>query len=178
MYRSEDVLECIHDIQERLQNEVLFLNNGGCGVFASYLVEEMKRRSIFPKLRILSDISVSDDEINVEDVEKELKEYDVDLVNIDNWNDNGVFFSHIIVEWDGYFFDGYEMIDIDEIKNEGWEGIELNLLDGSISYSTMKLLAEYGCWNIFYDRDQNFLVHQIIKECFEKLDQKYTSIAA
>jgi hypothetical protein len=170
-FSDVDVMSCIELIQERIRSEILKINFGGCAVFAGALAQRLDELGLPVRVRIVCNSSDAPS-TDLNTVEETIKEHYLDLDDLDNWNDNGVQFSHVMVEWNGMLIDGECSQSVESFLMDGW--IELSKVDtiapGDISIEATQLLAaqEHG-WNFIYDRSQNDQVFEIIDECFSSL---------
>lgn len=167
------VMACIEMIQKQIRRKIRKINCGGCAVFAGALAARMEELGIPVAIRILNDCLNAADEIDVREIEERLRKNYVDLDDISNWHDNGVFFGHVMVEWNGFLIDGEHYQDIESFNRNGWwanNNIAV-MFKGSMSIETTQMLAtqEYG-WNTLYDRWQNEEVFEIIDEYMSILE--------
>lgn len=157
---AADFRACMERVHEKLSVNVPRLNNGGCGFFAAELGKRMLDAGITD-----FGIVVFDDEsyCNVSELETELREYGVDIEDINNWSDNGLLFGHVAVEYDGAFWDGHESF-TDTIYKEMFD-----LVDGELSLEAIVALGQSHQWNPTYDRSNDEYVKKVLDECFECL---------
>jgi len=136
---------------------------GVCGVFATELIKRMFNLGITDaRIRVFGSSMFNN--VNVETVEQTLHANFLPTDDVNVWNENGVNFGHIIVEWRGYHFDGEFC---KPLENRWYYS---KLFDGALSVDVADALAQQPKgWNRSYNRAQNPKVCAILDECFALL---------
>lgn len=135
-------------IADKIQNiggKYNTLNCGGCGVFAVELYEKLKELGGDPKLYILSNYSYNE----FEHIRKKLiKDCNI-LPDLGMYNDYNWYLSHVVVHFDGGWFDSTGVYKSFDELNEGW-CCEHHF---EIDYSEMKVMVDSpNGWNDMFSR--------------------------
>lgn len=161
----EQFKRCMIKVQERVNSEIVRMNWGGCGVFAAELCAVMQEIGITDaRIRVYGyDCEGTD----LNELEQHLRENGIDVSDTCNWNDCGVNFGHIVVEWADRVWDS-EICGDDISRNNQWCGNDM--YSGYISYDALvELAANPSGWNFMYAREQNPHVRKIIREGFSTI---------
>lgn len=162
------VRKCLAAIASEVSRNVNNVNRGGCGVYAVELAKRMKKLGFTDmKLRVYGLPEPNNRRpVNVTSVEREVFA-DNPPDNMYEWNDNGVYFCHVRMEWGSRVWDveGDEAAKTDKIWNEDYPRYP-----GSISLKAMnRLAAEKTCWNPTFNRTQIPLMRRIMDKHFAEL---------
>ena len=144
-----------------LDLNVRSINNGGCGIFALMFYKAIKPFFINSK-------------IVVKDYSNSKFGYRIDKINsimnnnpFDTNNKEGIVFPHILIDIDGFLFDGeintlsYSLYDKEEIYAE-------MSIYGEITQEQLEFIIKHGRWNSDYCRTQNKLIENIITHTIKK----------
>lgn len=163
--QRQDFLACMEIISERIQEEVYCINAGGCVFFASQLLKRMKKIGIDNAVVVAYGDQFMEDTADLHNVNNTLRESFLDPYDLDNWNENGVNFAHVVVEWDDVCWDAERPFSANEPNWLMW-----SRYNGTLDED---LVHEWGAdstgWNPSYDRSQDPIVCQILDEAFELL---------
>ncbi len=145
MFDNDTLEKCLEQISTRIGEEVRNINCGGCGVFAIELVKRLEKIGVKDaKIRCYGGSS----NVNVAEVEANFNGNFP--VRSQPWSENGIYFHHIRVEWNGKVYDGGS---IDSNTND-WRWC--NLLAGSISRQALEPLVKFKAnWNSYFKRYGN-----------------------
>lgn len=123
------------------------VNFGGCCVVAAYAAIALQRLGLDPRIRVGDNYRDNYNAIT------EIRNNNQSPVTIHDWHDNGVYFGHVIVEFDygnTYHFDAGGVTparDVDPTFN-------YDLYTGSLTVDEAKVLADaMDCWNRMFDRN-------------------------
>lgn len=152
----------LRELAHILKTNLVKPNQGGCCLIAVEIAKHLS--SIYPtKIRVCSDYD--DGETNVLDVANRVH----DPSDLYEWNDNGIYFGHVIVEFE-YRGHIYHM-DTNGVKRAkpvdpsfGWI-----LYPGDIPVKSAKSLAgiKTGAWNSAFDRKQIPTLRKLVKHFFK-----------
>lgn len=161
------VRKCLAAIASEVSRNVDNVNRGGCGVYAVELAKRMKKLGFTDmKLRVYSYPKANNERlVNVTSVERKVFA-DNPPDNIYEWNDNGVYFCHVRMEWGFRVWDveGDEAAKTDKV----WRWYPRH--PGSISLKALNCLtAKRACWNPTFDRTQIPLMRKIMDKHFAEL---------
>jgi hypothetical protein len=153
----------LRELADKLNNNIADVNHGGCCCVAVEIAKHL--RKIYPtKIRVSTDYDDYAD-TNVEDVAKWLADHG----DGDAWNDNGIFFGHVVVEFK-YKGRNYH-IDTNGVKRAGAVDPTFGwiLYPGELPYKAAKVLADQdsGVWNWTFNRDQIPKMRKIIDNFFK-----------
>lgn len=154
----------LRELADELSNTLTYPNQGGCCVIAAEIAKYLSE--IYPtSIRVSSDYS----ELTAPNV--------VDVVNqvrnpkdIYEWNDNGIFFGHVIVEFK-YKGRKYHM-DTNGVERAkavdpsfGWI-----LYPGEVPLESAKMLASISsdAWNSAFNRKQIPTLRKLVKQFFKR----------
>lgn len=154
----------IAKIQEEISDNILFINNGGCGIFAYYLAIKLEELGI--KFEIVAksyymseeDWNASKENFRLEVLNKEIpylpntKVISYKKSELNSYE--GFTCEHIMVKIDNYYFDGV----CTEKDWEEDEGLRYELDELKLAISTPIN------WNPMFDRKQMPLIHKIINK--------------
>jgi len=155
--------DCMSEIHERVSKSIELINHGGCAIFAVELVKRMHKLGMNPSIRVYGE-----EEVDVSLAEQHILEYE-EPMDVESWNDNGVEFVHIVVEWAGYLWDAETIESIEDAYEYGWH--DYPLLAGEISFNSLKEIAlQRDGWNSTYNRSQNPILYNILDDVFERLE--------
>lgn len=139
---NEDLYNKIAKLTLDINKNVKFINSGGCGRFALYLIEELEKLNI-PCTAILFDENVSS------------KLFFVNFnAFIRNYED--LAFCHVMVKVDDYYIDG-EVI-LNKVP-ERWRKYKQT----KCTKKQLIKIVKKGNWNNEYNTEQNSLVQKLIQ---------------
>jgi len=158
-----DFKACMELVNEQIRDRIPFINNGGCGVFASELIKRMYDLGI-DDMYIAVFGCVYDDEIpDISEVENQISNEDFDPHSIYSWNDNGIDFAHVVIEWKGVYWDALE-----PFVTKTWNHV--TRYNGNFDERILHSIAhDEAGWNDTYDRSNNDTVREILDEAFKLL---------
>lgn len=153
----------LRELSDKLSCNITNPNHGGCCVVAVELAKHL--RNIYPtKIRVSTDY---DDYADTDLLDAADRVYDhADGIE---WNDNGIFFGHVVVEF-AYKGRKYHM-DTNGVKRAkdvdptfGWI-----FYPGELPFKSAKILADQkeGVWNWTFDRRQIPKMRKIIDNFFK-----------
>ncbi len=162
------VRKCLAAIASEVSRKVDNVNRGGCGVYAVELAKRMKKLGFTDiKLRVYGFPEPNNGRLaNVASVERKVFGNNPPD-NIYDWNDNGVYFCHVRMEWGSRVWDveGDESAKTDKVWNEYYPRHP-----GFISLKAMnRLSSKKAYWNKRFDRAQIPLMRQIMDKHFAEL---------
>ena len=153
----------LRELAAALDRHIRKPNHGGCCVVAVEIAKYL--RDIYPtKIRVATDF----DEFADHDV-NDAAERVYDHADGEEWNDNGIYFGHVVVEFK-YKGRKYHM-DTNGVKRAtdvdptfGWI-----LYPGELPFKSAKLLAQQddGVWNHTFDRKQIPKMRMLISNFFK-----------
>jgi len=147
------------------------INNGGCGVFAGYVGRELIRLGVETRIIVASG-SVDDmTEEEFDNIQNSL----AFRANIEEWNSNGVYFSHIGVEF--YYNKKLWHYDTNGVHKACDELDGMPLYPGRLSVGEAIHIAEDSTgWNCMFDRSEiprvNFHIRSFFKNANLLLTQE------
>lgn len=160
----EEFKTCMSEIHEEVSQNIDLINHGGCAIFAVELVKRMRKLGMNPNIRVYGE-----EEVDVSLAETNILEEYGNPMDVEAWNDNGVEFVHIVVEWGCYLWDAECIESIEDAYEYGWN--DYPLLPGEISYNALRDIAfQRVGWNSTYDRSQNPMLYRILDNAFKRLE--------
>lgn len=171
MNTKEAVLKALNDICGHICDRIRLINYGGCGVFAYELAKVLQRYGATDfRIRVWSryDEYYDPTPVDVSEVEKIVIEEEGGIPNYtDPWNANSVYFNHIRLEFDNFFWDAVDGA-VDWVEGFVYDDAYY-LLDGSMSLEALAAIAECEHnWNPDFNRDQISLIREYIENTFQK----------
>jgi len=160
-----DLIKLLSDVAKRVNEKIPGINSGGCCVFAAEVYPYLKGLGLKPKIRVADRFIVK--ECTIEKVRRKVN----DRGNIDDWNDNGLWFGHVVCEFEykgkSYFFDSKKVY----VKKEECEGVlKFNLYKGNLTYNEGVMLASSSRgWNRSFDRKQIQKMRDTLEKQFRKV---------
>lgn len=140
-----NLITALNTLGERVNRWYPFINCGGCCVFAVLVAEELQRRGIETCIIVGADVDEDEEIADLREVEKKAKNNKAD------WNNNGVFFNHVGIEF--RFGDEFYHYDTDGVHPEDVMLGIYRIYGGGITVETAKALAEEADgWNTTFDR--------------------------
>lgn len=154
----------LRELANTLHRKLKRPNSGGCCVVAVEIAKHL--RDIYPtKLRVSTDY----DELlgnNVHEVAEQVCDHSDGW----EWNDNGIYFGHVIVEFK-YKGRNYHM-DTSGVKRARSvdPSFEWFLYPGDLPFESAKILAaqDSGVWNASFDRKQIPKLRQMVGDFFKR----------
>lgn len=153
----------LRELAAKLDRNIKYANHGGCCVVAVEIAKHL--RNIYPtKIRVSTDY---DEYADVELSDAANRVYD--HADGEEWNDNGIYFGHVIVE---FKYKGRKYhIDTNGVKRArnvdptfGWI-----LYPGELPYKAAEILAaqDSGVWNWTFNRKQIPKLRKIVEAFFK-----------
>jgi hypothetical protein len=165
MHTNESICNALDKICGHICDCVHRINRGGCGIFALELAKILERYGVFNyKIRVWS----HDDPVDVSEVEKTLIAQEGCVPNdADLWNANNVYFNHIRLEFDGFFWDAVDG-PVDRVDGYNYE-YAYYLLDGELSLEALEAIVETeDNWNSEFNRAQIPTMRAYIEDVFRR----------
>jgi hypothetical protein len=159
---------CIENISAEIENTIIEINSGGCAVFAVELVKRLNLIGfVNAKLRTYG-YAYNTKGVIINNVEQEILATNGALPNLTGeWNDNGVWFNHVRVEWQNRLWDSEGACSLRHGRSWGWGSV---IQDGDISVPALDLLCKpQRNWNDTFDRKQIPNVKAIMDKHFTLL---------
>lgn len=156
---------CMESVNQQIRDNIDSINAGGCAFFASELAKRMRAAGIKDfSVAVFGDVFEDESElIPLDAVIEDMRSYDVDLNSIYNWNDNGIYFTHVAIEWRGIKWDAVEPFD-----GNRWRGAFQ--YEGEFPEDSLHAIGQCSDgWNSMYDRSQNDTVREILDCAFAML---------
>lgn len=173
--KNIDLVEMIDEISEKVCANIESVNSGGCGVFAAELGKRLQALGFKDvNCRVYNYEEECENMVfsDLNTLEQYLREHNQPRGEAEVWNDNGVYFSHVMLHVDGLLCDCEGYISADDPEAAVWSEDYL-LLDGFV---TIEAMAELACnpynWNPTFPRSQIRLMTAIMDECIEKYTNK------
>lgn len=163
---------CMELVNESIRNNVYGINSGGCAFFASELAKRMRAAGIEDfSIAVFGDIDEDETElVSIEEAINDMRSWDDDLNCIYSWNDNGVRFSHVVVEWRGVKWDAVKPFTGKKWRGSFQYGRGSFQYEGSFPEDSLHAIAQCSDgWNSTYDREQNDTVREILDCAFDLL---------
>lgn len=161
--RVADFEACIELVQEQMHENVEYLNSGGCAVFAAALLKRMRNAGIEDGGIVVFGDQYDDSRPNLEVLENDvIPSNDQTPYDFDAWRDNGISFAHVVVEWGGRYWDGYESFEDDVWRF--WPRY-----DGYMSLETVEALANTPSWCPLFSRLDIPYIEQVLDDAFSCL---------
>ncbi len=152
-YKVEKVLEQIASLNEKLENELPYINHGGCGLFTKLLYEKLV--ADHPTIKIIwFDSYLSAEERN-------------DLITYTTNNGygdgrgNSLSCSHIMIELYGFHIDGHTIY---KQFDHQWAN---RTYQGYFTIDELNLAIKYGYWNSMYDKSKTPVVEKLIDKILQ-----------
>lgn len=163
------MIELLRSLASELIENHPFVDNGGCCVVAAQIAKHLEQRNI-PNRIVCADWSLTNDgNVNLDDIRP-----NIDPKNKHDWEENGVGFVHVLVEFDHdgktYTFDSTDgVLEVDEFWEKSASG-NLNRfrLDGHFTVEEATAMANTNSWNPMFDRGQIPIVRRRITRFFNK----------
>lgn len=163
----QDFKACMQLVNEQLRRKVPTINSGGCVVFASELLKRMNAAGMTNSyIAVFGDVENEDGSIpNVNAIENDMLHNFYDIHNLESWNDNGINFAHVVVEWGGTGWDALCPSSADDQKWNFWPRYE-----GDFNPDVLHTISQKSRgWCRVYDRSNTTLVREILDETFDAL---------
>ena len=160
-----------------INDEIEYINAGGCGVFATALCKRLQALGFDAKIYALIDVLDDDDRINfyLSKHQSNLSALHKAMINGECPSEEKVYYNdHYCVGVDEYYFDSTgvcKMNDENEVLLDG--GVEFMVIHEEVSMEEL----HYGSfieetrmvWNSDYDRSQNDRVVEILERALSTL---------
>lgn len=162
---------CLANIACAIENQIENMNAGGCAVYAVEIVKRLNAIGFKnAKLRTYG-YAYNTKGVVINSVEQKLLGAKGTLpASSVAWNDNGVWFNHVRVEWQKHLWDSEGIVTM----REGREWSFSKLQEGDISLDALALLCEsQRNWNCCFDRAQIPDVRAIMDKHFSALRLDY-----
>lgn len=156
---------CMELVNESIRNNIDSINAGGCAFFASELAQRMQAAGIEDfSIAVFGDVIEDESElVPIEEAINDMLSWDGDLNSIYSWNDNGIHFAHVVIEWRGIKWDAVE-----PFEGTKWRGAFQ--YEGEFPEDSLHAIGQCSDgWNCMYDRSQNDTVREILDCAFDLL---------
>ena len=152
----------LSELSDVISNEIENVTWGGCCVFASLAGQKIQQ---FCDVKV---IVYSNKDITGVDIENVRPL--IDPTDVDEWNSNGVYFGHVVLEIDdGYNIYHYDSCDVYPADNSICPG--LDRIPGYLTVEEATILASTpNGWNICFNRDNIPKMEEIVNDFFEYLE--------
>lgn len=155
-----EFIKHVNDVCHTVNSSISSVNRGGCAVFASLMGQCLQKYGNVA-IAVASDVSTASvDEVRCNNI---------DTNSLDEWTDNGVSFSHVIIE---LTYNGVKY----HIDSTGVSRAALHagvgrwpILDGRLTVEETTSIASYTDWNRRFDRRQIPKMKKQINEGFERI---------
>jgi hypothetical protein len=132
----------LNEVAELVTSKARNINCGGCCVFASLVLDHVQNMTPV-RISVLSNWFGRENSIDVARTK-------VTCNQTNEWNENGIYFGHVILEFDHdgvtYFYDSDGVTKKDQDYRAG------DQVDGYLTTQECKELAEDVNWNRMFDR--------------------------
>lgn len=148
-------------------NDYPSINCGGCAVFAVELNRRLMANGFNNGRFIVYDFALNGRKrfADINSAEMELRGINADIGDIFKWNDAGVFFDHVVLEWNGTAWDAEGPMAFSDMSV--WYDSPAH--DGFLSHEVVAGLADIPCnWNRTFDRDDIPYIQETLNEVFAK----------
>lgn len=161
MISEKAVLNLVRSMSPLILRQSPSINAGGCALFAIELVKRLEAAGVTGlKIRAYG----ASAETNATEVEQNIFGKKLPKSTWE-WNANGVYFDHVVVEWNGHILDATGVKSPDD-KFNGW----YRLQPGHISVKAMTILAKNRKnWNRWFNRRRMPGVRKVMDKCFENV---------
>lgn len=134
-------------------SDVYNIHKGGCAVFAFAVANRLRKVGVDFKIKVSDDFCL----------QKNLNSFRNCRSSVD-WEQNEVYFGHVFLEIDGYFFDSNRIICAN--GEDPTYGDKVH--DGELSMSQLSVLIRERNWNPRFNRQQIPKMLAQIEKCFDK----------
>ncbi len=153
------LFDTLNRLGTKIQDKYEMINNGGCCVYASIVGRELVRRGV--RTRIL--VAASYDNIDIREKKKKIQ----DIQNISEWNQNGIYFSHVGLSFQ--FGKSWFHYDTHGVKAPDGKLGSFVLYKGYLTVGEGVILASSDRgWNTSFDRDDIPAIDKKITKFFNK----------
>ncbi len=173
MVKSQSLLNKLEKLSLEMTRKIKRINYGGCAVVAYAIAT---RIGIKTKVKV-SGYNANYYKTSLNKIEKTFKEkYDIDDPNLDDWDDRGVDFNHVFIEFKyegkSYYWDSDGLTDAN-----GWDCEGEKVYNGDISMRTIRNLAgKSNGWNTRFNRNDIPKLFKIIDKYFDTDNKKVAKI--
>lgn len=150
-----------------IANEYPTINCGGCAVFAVELNRRLMVNGITDGRLRVYDFSLRTNPLyeKITDAEAELRSYEANLGDVLNWNDAGVYFDHVVLEWNGTAWDAEGPVKFPDADE--WMGSPIH--GGELAHHVVDSLASRPAnWNSSFDREDIPYIQQTLDNIFTR----------
>lgn len=157
-----NVIETLNVLGQKTQKRWKYINSGGCCVFASTVGAELKNMGI-PVKGIVSSYHAAYAKSSIDTIRRRINRH----ANISIWADNGVYFSHIGIEFE---LDGKKYhYDTAGVRPAGKELDRMPLYKGRMTLKDLRYLAASDDgWNPCFDRKHMPDIERFVKKSFTR----------
>lgn len=156
---KRQINDCLRKICKQINNDIDYINWGGCGVFAIALadiVNKLRYNDFIFRVYAPDDETYRPDLCILEDGLVTLPK------SIDPWNNMNVFFNHIRMEWNGHVWDCDGPVSTRTNAFRTYYSTN-DMYPGHLSYAAIAaLLGRASNWNSVFDRMQIPKMKQIM----------------
>jgi hypothetical protein len=154
----------IHDnIKDKIEENISYLNNGGCGFFAYFMCKNLVMLGYKPKILVL----------DYENAEIEKKYYLLQQIKNSKKVSiprNSLSAPHFMVYCEGYMFDSNNIVFVGDKLRKNINVYQLTYIgDYTIEDMAIALYRDKEGWNNWYERIHNPHLYNIIKKEITKL---------
>lgn len=139
---DSEIIKKIHNLNEKIREEIYRLNQGGCGIFADELYKVLVKLGFQPKIAIKAGV------IPFEERKKFINE----TMNNNFENSSKTAFSHCMIQLENFLIDGYNCCEGNRIE-DGFQIMPFEI-NGYYTKDELEIAIAYADWNENYSRSQ------------------------
>jgi hypothetical protein len=155
--QAMDLIERLNKAGEEVQTKFRFINYGGCCVYATMIVRELKKHGI-EAVGIATGGYLSNDK-TIDEVRGKVKNN-----SVSEWNRNGISFHHVAVEFviNGRIYH----YDTNGVRPAHRDLTGFPIYEGRFNFAEMRELSKQRnlCWNTRFDRWDIPAIRRIVKK--------------
>lgn len=152
----------IFDELSAIKNKYPKVNCGGCGAVALYISEELNKREIKHEIVWIGNVERRAYKSVIKEIITECDE-----PTLVEFNDNGIYLSHIMIKVGNYFVDGTGAYK--GFQNTTWSHRQIIT---KLKTKTLRCLVESEeGWNDAFNRNNMPKIKKMVKKTMEKIDK-------
>lgn len=162
----------LYKLGQRMNRFHPYINSGGCCVYASILGEELLKRGIDARIIVgASGANHLIQHIGKASCLNEVRDRIGPTALQENWQENGVHFNHVGLEFKSPDDGEWYHCDSDNVAPQDWCLGTWEIYKGWLSVEDGKILAAFpDGWNTAFDRKTIPLVKQMIRRAMKRYD--------